>query len=47
MSNYIKSFGAIGLLVLGAACAPAPVAEQPVMQPQPVATEPLFTGKFR
>ena len=48
MSKSIKAVVALGLIVLAAACARnEPQEEFVVVDPEPISTEPEFTGKFK
>jgi hypothetical protein len=47
-SKSIKSFLAIGLVALVAACAQdEPIEEFVVVDPEPISTEPAYTGKYK
>jgi hypothetical protein len=45
MANSIKMFVLVGILGLVAACGPRQ--EEVVVQPEPISSEPTFTGKFK
>lgn len=47
MSNSIKAVLALGLVVLVAACAQQQEEEFVVVEPEPISTEPEFTGKLK
>ncbi|GAA6207975.1 hypothetical protein NBRC116601_12680 [Cognatishimia sp. WU-CL00825] len=47
MSKSIKTVLAVGLVVLVAACAQEPVEEYVVVDPEPISTEPMHTGKYK
>ncbi|MBO9397604.1 hypothetical protein J7399_13435 [Shimia sp. R9_1] len=48
MSKSIKSFLAIGLVALVAACGQdEPIEEFVVVDPEPISTEPAYTGKYK
>lgn len=46
MSNSIKVLATLGLIVLVAACA-REEEEFVVVDPEPISSEPAFTGKFK
>ncbi|WP_297769601.1 hypothetical protein [uncultured Roseovarius sp.] len=47
MSNSIKSVLAIGLVAFVAACAQPAEEEFVVVEPEPITTEPVSTGKYK
>jgi hypothetical protein len=48
MSNSIKSILAIGLVAFVAACAQQSAEEEfVVVEPEPITTEPTYTGKYK
>ena len=47
MSKSIKWVVALGLVTLVAACAGQQEEEVIIVEPEPVTTEPEFTGKFK
>ena len=48
MSKSIKSFLAIGLVALVAACGQdEPLEEYVVVDPEPISVEPVYTGKYK
>ncbi len=47
MSKCIKSVLALGLVAFVAACANEPVEEFVVVDPEPISTEPTYTGKYK
>lgn len=46
MSNSIKLFATLGLIVLVAACA-REQEEFVVVEPEPISAEPVYTGKYK
>ena len=46
MSKSIKSILALGLVALVAACAAPAEDEFIIVDPEPISTEPVYTGKF-
>jgi hypothetical protein len=47
MSKSIKIVAALGLVAFVAACAQEPVEEYVVVDPEPISTEPVHTGKYK
>jgi hypothetical protein len=48
MSNSIKTFLAIGLVAIVAACGQdEPLEEYVVVDPEPISSEPSYTGKYK
>ncbi|MDO6726712.1 MAG: hypothetical protein ACRBBO_11750 [Cognatishimia sp.] len=47
MSKSIKTLLAVGLVAFIAACAKEPVEEFVVVDPEPISTEPTYTGKYK
>ncbi len=49
MSKSIKAVVALGLIVLAAACARDNTVEEEfvVVDPEPISTEPVYTGKYK
>jgi len=47
MSNTIKSILALGLVAFVAACAQPAEEEFVVVEPEPITTEPVSTGKYK
>ncbi|CUH52810.1 hypothetical protein J7382_07285 [Shimia sp. R11_0] len=48
MSKSIKTFLAVGLVAVVAACGQsAPVEEYVVVDPEPISSEPTYTGKYK
>lgn len=47
MSNSIKAVLAIGLVAVVAACAQQQEEEFVMVDPEPISTEPVYTGKYK
>ena len=47
MSTSIKSILALGLVAFVAACAQPAEEEYVVVEPEPISTEPVYTGKYK